>query len=210
MQEDISSIEDSIASLFFVEEDLSLGKKMSLYFRKSTNPANFLSRDMVEKLHFSLANLPQIIKHFNLREDSLEASIMKETLQYCEDEKSGDKCCYSLESMIDFATSIIGKQVMAISANINKDIKMEYKVQGIKKLPCGAESVICHKIPFPCAVFYCQKAENMDVFIATLVGSEGTTLNAPAVCRKNTNSGEPRKCPICHFLLDDDVLWIAK
>ena len=146
----------------------------------------------------------------------------KRQLEYCEDNKGGDKCCTSLESMVDFATSVVGTQAKAVSANVDKDVQMEYKIQGIKKFPCGPSTVICHKIPFPCAVFYCEKVDKMSVFVVTLGGKDGSKMNAPAVCHDDTNSWhhdqwifqqlnvKPGSGPICHFLIDDDVLWVAK
>jgi len=217
-----ASIEDSMASLFFTEGDLSLGKKMNLHFTKSPNLAPFLPRDLVDKLPFTLENLHEVLNQFDVSDDSTEAKVMKETLTYCEDNKDGDKCCNSLESMVEFAKSIAGNTVKAISSNVDKDIKMEYKVQGVKKLPCRPHAVTCHKIPFPCAMFYCQKEEKIIVYIANFVGSDGSTINVPAVCHQDTSSWDPNhwvfkifharpgSCPICHFLLDDDVLWIGQ
>jgi len=218
----VTTVETSVQSMFFVENDLSLGKKMNVHFLKSTNMAPFLPREMLAQLSFTEAKFPEILQTFNLSATSQEATILKETLKYCEDDKPGDKCCTSLETMIDFATSVVGQSVKAISTNIDRDMNMQYKVQGIKKMPVGQQAVTCHKVPFPCAVFYCQKVEKMSVFIATLVGTDGSTINAPAVCDEDTSTwdqgswifqaihAKPGSCPVCHFLLDDDVLWMGR
>ena len=218
-------IKDSVASLFFAEADLSLGKNMNLHFTKGTNDAPFLPREVINSLPFSVSALPEILHHFNLKANSRQAMIMKETLEYCDDTKGDDKCCTSLESMVDFATMMVGKQLKAISANLDKDMKMEFKVQNIKKLPSTPKAITCHKIPFPCAVFYCEKIEHVTVFIPTLVGADGTRIHAPAICHDDTDSWDHNHWffhenlnhdlpgssgPFCHFLLDDDVLWIPQ
>jgi len=123
--------------------------------------------------------------------------------------------------MIDFATCILGDNIMAISANIDKDVQMEYRIKGIKKLPSNGESVTCHKIPFPSAVYYCQRVAKTTMFIVTLMGTDGSKINAPAICHEHAACdskhhefeiahNEVRSCPVCHFLLDDDVFWITK
>jgi len=60
------SIKGSVASLFFSEADLSLGKKLNLHFIKTTNDASILPRAEVKKLPFSLAMFWEIISHFHL------------------------------------------------------------------------------------------------------------------------------------------------
>ncbi|XP_021986814.1 BURP domain-containing protein 3-like [Helianthus annuus] len=94
------------AALFFFENGLHLGKEMNLYFTKNDQKATFLPREIADSIPFSSNKLPQIYNEFSVNPDSVEAKIMKQTLEECEkpsNEGEERYCATSLESMVDFS-----------------------------------------------------------------------------------------------------------
>uniref|UniRef100_A0A6N2NIK2 BURP domain-containing protein n=1 Tax=Salix viminalis TaxID=40686 RepID=A0A6N2NIK2_SALVM len=83
------------------------GKMMNLQFTENTNTATFLPR---QKSTVS-----------SVKPGSREAEVMEETIRECENpgvEGEEKDCATSLESMIDFSTSKLRKNVQAISTEV--------------------------------------------------------------------------------------------
>ncbi|KAK9274078.1 hypothetical protein L1049_018892 [Liquidambar formosana] len=210
-------------AIFFLEKDMHPGTKMNLHFIKSTNEATFLPRQIAKSTPFSSNRLPEILNHFSVKPGSMEAEIMKNTIKECEEPgiKGEDKfCATSLESMIDFSTYKLGKNVQAISTEVEKETKMQkYTIAvGVKKV-AGDKSVVCHKQNYAYAVFYCHTTHTTSAYLVPLVGADGTKAEAVAVCHKDTSAWnpkhlafqvlkvEPGTVPICHFLPEDHIVW---
>ncbi|KAL6980490.1 hypothetical protein U1Q18_022128 [Sarracenia purpurea var. burkii] len=99
---------------FFTEKDLKKGTEMPLHFTTSNRAATFLPRQVAEKIPFSSAEFPEILERFSVKPNSKEALIMEKSIKECEDTgiKGEEKyCATSLESMVDFSTSKLGKKV---------------------------------------------------------------------------------------------------
>ncbi|KAL4560373.1 hypothetical protein LXL04_032523 [Taraxacum kok-saghyz] len=142
----------------------------------------------------------------------------------CEDkgiEGEEKYCATSLESMVDFSTSKLGKKVKAISTEVNTNEStplQTYKIEGAKKLAAD-KAVVCHKHNYAYAVFYCHKTVSTRVNIVSLVGVDGTKAKAVAVCHTDTSRWNPEhlafqvlkvkpgSVPVCHFLPQNHVVW---
>ena len=82
----------------------------------------------------------------------------------------------------------------------------------------GDESVVSHKQNCPYAVFYCHVTQNTTAYMVPLVGADGTTAKAVAVCHIDTSEWNPMHLafqvlkvklgtvPICHFLPQDHII----
>jgi len=80
--------------------------------------------------------------------------------------------------------------------------------------------VACHNLDYAYAVFYCHKFTATKVYVVSLVGLDGTKANAVAVCHRDTSGWNPKHLafqmlkvkpgtvPICHFLSEDEVVWV--
>nr|CAD1834090.1 unnamed protein product [Ananas comosus var. bracteatus] len=107
--------DDRDVALFFLEKDLRPGATFTLHFTKTAPngaAATFLPRSEAESIPFSSAKIENILKHFSIDQNSVEAEEMKNTLHECEEPAvNGEKktCATSLESMVDFATSSLGR-----------------------------------------------------------------------------------------------------
>ncbi|XP_068318102.1 BURP domain protein RD22-like [Pyrus communis] len=209
------------ATLFFLEKDMRPGTTMNLNFTRNSNTANFLPRKTAELIPFSSNELPEIFNQFSVKSESVEANIIKQTIEECEaagirgEEKY---CATSLESMIDFTTSKLGRNVQAFStAVLEKGGTMS--IISVKKL-AGDKAVVCHKQNYPYAVFYCHATKPTRAYVVPLRGSDGVKAKAVAICHVDTSEWDPQHLafqvlkvkpgtiPICHFLPSDHVVWV--
>ncbi|KAB2623327.1 dehydration-responsive protein RD22-like [Pyrus ussuriensis x Pyrus communis] len=209
------------ATLFFLEKDMRPGTTMNLNFTRNSNTANFLPRKTAELIPFSSNELPEIFNQFSVKSESVEASIIKQTIEECEaagirgEEKY---CATSLESMIDFTTSKLGINVRAFStAVLEKGGTMS--IISVKKL-AGDKAVVCHKQNYPYAVFYCHATKPTRAYVVPLRSSDGVKAKAVAICHVDTSEWDPQHLafqvlkvkpgtiPICHFLPSDHVVWV--
>ncbi|MGI4699485.1 BURP domain-containing protein, partial [Klebsiella pneumoniae] len=181
-----------------------------------------LPRNVADSFPFSSKKLPEILTKFSIKENTLESKEMKKTIHDCEapGNKGEEKyCATSLENMIDFATSKLGKKVNAVSTDVKEESKMQkYKVVGLKLL--AEQAIICHKKNYAYAVFYCHKTNKVKAYTISLVGNDGTKVKAAAICHPDNASWNPKHLAfqvlnvkpgtvsVCHFLPDDQVVWV--
>lgn len=218
---------DPKVALFFLEKNLRPGSKLTLHFPKtSPSTSTFLPRQVAKSLPFSSKNLPQIFDRFSVAPKSLEAELIEETIKECETPGivGEDKyCATSLESMVDFSTSKLGKRVTLISTEVEKETKLqEFSVSNLAKKSTRDKAVVCHKLSYPYAVFYCHSTEHTRVYEVGLVGADGTKVDAVAVCHTDTSAWNPKHLafqvlkvkpgtvPVCHFLPQGHVVWVSK
>lgn len=212
-------------AFFFLEKDLHQGTEMKLQFTKNDQKATFLPQQVADSIPFSSNKLPQILNEFNVKSDSEEAEDMKQTLSECENEGiEGEEkyCATSLESMVDFSTTKLGKKVKAILTEVNAKettLLQKYMIKGAKKLAAD-KAVVCHKQKYVYAVFYCHKTVSTRAYAVSLVGEDGTEAKAVAVCHTDTSKWNPKhlafqvlkvkpgSVPVCHFLPEDHVVWV--
>ncbi|XP_038898409.1 BURP domain protein RD22 [Benincasa hispida] len=217
-------------ALFFLEKNLHPNSKFTLHFPKQTTPSStrFLPRHVATSLPFSSQKLPQILTRFSILPTSFEAETIRNTIQECEAPGviGEDKiCATSLESMVDFSTSRLGKEVTLISTEVEKetDLQSFTVVNLAKKSPSTADSAVaCHKLSYPYAVFYCHFTQRTRAYKVSLVSADGTKADVAALCHTDTSAWNPKHLafqvlkvkpgtvPICHFLPQDHVVWVSK
>ncbi|KAL3500504.1 hypothetical protein ACH5RR_039597 [Cinchona calisaya] len=218
--------DDPNVALFFLKKDLQFGTSMNLQFVKSADTAPFLPRKVSDSIPFSSKYVPEILNKFSVNQESLEAENIKKTVKECEEPgiKGEEKyCATSLESMVDFSTSKLGKNVQAVSTESQMDTKSQkYRMLGVKKLNINDKAVICHKQNYVYAVFYCHTTKTTEAYMVSLVGANGAKAEAVVVCHKDTEGWNPKHLafqvlkvkpgtvPICHFLPEDHVVWVPK
>lgn len=216
--------EDPNVALFFLEKDVHPGAKINLHFTKSSNRATFLPRQVAASIPFSSNKLPEILTKFSVTPQSEEADMIKETLNECDSPsvKGEEKyCATSLESMIDFSTSKLGKDVQALSTEVEKETGVQtYTVTRVEKKTSGEKSVVCHKQKYAYAVFYCHATQTTETHLVSMEGADGVKAKAVAVCHTDTAAWNPRHLafqvlkvkpgtvPVCHFLPEDHIVWI--
>ncbi|CAL1373512.1 unnamed protein product [Linum trigynum] len=216
------------AAIFFLEKDIHAGKVMNLDFTESHHVSTFLPRQVAGSIPFSSEKLPEILNQFSVEPESQEGKTMKNTVEECERPaiKGEEKyCATSLESMVDFSTSKLGRNVEAISTEVKGregQMKQEYEIKdGVKKLP-GYRSVVCHNQKYAYAVFYCHTTQTSRAYVVPMEGADGKKVNAVAVCHTDTSGWNPKhlafqllkvkpgSVPVCHFLPQDHIVWVPK
>ncbi|XP_034682622.1 BURP domain-containing protein 3-like isoform X3 [Vitis riparia] len=207
----------------FLEKDLHPGTKMAVRFTKTSSAAHFLPHQVAESIPFSSNKLPEILKRFSMKENSAEAQMIQKTIKQCETPAIVGEvkyCARSLESLIDFSTSRLGKNIRVLSNEVEADIQ-EYKFgEGVKMV--GEKSVVCHQLNYPYAVAFCHTLHMTKIYMVPLVGADGTRVEAVAVCHRDTSTWDPKALvfqslkvkpgtlPICHFLPNGHIVWVPK
>ncbi|CAL5321396.1 unnamed protein product [Camellia sinensis] len=209
---------------FFLENDLKKYTKMTLQFTKTTTSTTFLPRQVAEKIPFSSKKMPQILDYFSVKPNSKEAKAIKQTIKECEEpgiKGEAKYCATSLESMIDFCCTRLGKSIQAISTEVKKESPLQtYTIEGVKKMASDA-AVVCHKQDYAHTVFYCHTTQTtIKAYKVSMVGVDGTKAEAVAVCHTDTSDWNPKHLafqllkvkpgtvPICHFLPEDHIVWV--
>lgn len=223
--------DDPNAALFFLEKDMIPGKKLSLHFTESTeNAASFLPQEVAEKIPFSSSKLNETFKILSVKSGSLKAETMKKTIKECEEKgiRGEEKyCATSLESMVEFATSKLGRSLWALSTEVNKESEatmlQKYRMTvGVQKTG-WKKAIVCHLQKYPYAVFYCHKNVATRAYYVPLESEDGESrVKAVAICHTDTSEWNPKHLafqvlkvkpgtvPVCHFLPEDHLVWIPK
>ncbi|KAL1532488.1 BURP domain protein RD22-like [Salvia divinorum] len=217
--------DDPNVALFFLEKDLYAGNKMNLHFSKPTGEEAFLPRHLADSMPFSSNKLPEIYSEFSVKPGSSEAEAIKKTIQECEDtELLGEErfCATSLESMIDFSTSVLGKDATAVSTEADSTERKVYRIKSVTRLPSDKPVVACHKQEYVYPVFYCHKTNTTVAYRVSLVGAGGSKADAVAVCHRDTSEWNPKhlafqvlkvtpgSVPVCHYLPENHIVWVSK
>lgn len=217
--------EDPNVALFFLEKDLHSGNTMNLQFSQPTSQQPFLPRHLADSTPFSSKDLPEILAKFSLKPGSGKAAAIERTLRDCEERgvKGEERfCATSLESMVDFATSVLGKGAMAVSTESGSSGKRAYRIDAVRRLPSEKAVVACHQLEYAYAVFYCHSTATTVAYSVSLAGDRGGGARAVAVCHRVTAEWNPEhlafkvlkvkpgSVPVCHFLPENHVVWVSK
>ncbi|ONK66646.1 uncharacterized protein A4U43_C06F10510 [Asparagus officinalis] len=122
--------------------------------------------------------------------------------------------------MVEYATSTLGtRHVSALSTVMSKEgaPDQEYVLSRVKKMS-GSNFVACHARKYPYAVFYCHTVQGLTAYQVSMVGEDGTTVEAVAACHTALAGPDPVRylrglkvkpgtVPVCHFLPQDDIVW---
>uniref|UniRef100_A0A7N0TMJ0 BURP domain-containing protein n=1 Tax=Kalanchoe fedtschenkoi TaxID=63787 RepID=A0A7N0TMJ0_KALFE len=214
-------------ALYFLESDLRPGKVMKMEINRRENEVSgFIPRRVAETMPFASDNMKEVFRRLGIRPGSESVKMMAETVKECEgDANAGEvkQCVTSLESMVDFIATALGKKVRAVSTVADRDGKIQNFViqKGVEKLS-GDEAAVCHKENYPYAVFFCHALKGTRSYLVPLAGADGMKAVAAAVCHVDTSSWNPEHValrvlnvkpgavPVCHFLPEYDVVWTRK
>ncbi|GKV16578.1 hypothetical protein SLEP1_g27200 [Rubroshorea leprosula] len=192
-------------------------------FTKIENRATFLPRAFADSMPFSSNKFSDILKLFSMDPKSAGAKVMKQNIEDCERAAIGGEvkyCATSLESLLDLSVSRLGKKIHVLSTEVEKETKNEDFTIGKGGKNMGEKNIVCHKMKYPYAVFFCHSIDKTDVYKVPLIGSDGTKVKAIAVCHKDTSTWNPRhvvfqvlkvkpgSVPICHFLGKESIVWV--
>ncbi|KAL3654063.1 proteinric peroxidase [Castilleja foliolosa] len=190
---------------------------------------SFLPRTIVSKLPFSTSKLNEMKKIFRAGDnESSVSNMMIEALGDCERAASvGEtkKCVASIEDMIDFATSILGRNVVvrSMAMNVNRTYSRKVVLGNVKGINGGkvTKSVSCHQSLYPYMLYYCHSVPNVRVYEADMFDPEtNEKLNhGTAICHLDTSAwsathgafialgSSPGQTEVCHWIFEGDMTW---
>ncbi|XP_074287035.1 BURP domain-containing protein 6-like [Silene latifolia] len=212
-------------SLFFLEKDMKPGHQMTMNFTQTKNGATFIPRDKARTIPFSTDKMPQILREFSVQPGSEEAQTIEETIKGCESEGVPGEhkyCATCLEDMVDYVKSTLGRNVKTISTEVTNgfDKGQNYTFGKVIKAARDDNVMVCHKLNYAYAVFYCHKTKGTSPHIVSLISETGTDANVVAVCHKDTSSWNPKhlafqvlnvkpgSLPVCQFLPEEHIVWV--
>jgi len=214
-------------SIFFSEEELRPGTKLDTHFPKTKDLTPLLPRQVAERLPFSSEKINEILEIFAVKPKSENVEIVQKAINYCEEPVvNGEEkyCATSLESMVDFVTSKLGKNVDVITTEVEKETMSEkfWVKDGVKMISSDANVIICHHMKYPYVVFFCHQVVNTTAHLMPLEGEDGSRVKAAGICHKDTSEWNPEyiafeilkikpgTAPVCHLIPQGHLLWYAK
>lgn len=221
----------SSGTIFFLEKNLGIGTKFSvdLVRLQSAETLYFIPAVVANQIPFSTKQLSVSLDKLHIPSDSMMASTMNQTLQECERSAMiGEnlKCVTSLESMIDYTTSELGtNNVNVFVSNVSKITAsglQQYSIASIHfESKPTSRVVACHTLGYAYLVYFCHQIKDTRMFRFSLKSDEGNSAIMVAVCHEDTSQWSPEHIafkmlnvkpggePICHFMTEDNIVWIA-
>ncbi|XP_022961767.1 polygalacturonase 1 beta-like protein 3 [Cucurbita moschata] len=212
---------------FFRESMLRKGTVMAMPDIRDKMPKrSFLPRSILSKLPFSSSKLEVMKQIFHAGDNSSMETMMTETLRDCERTPSAGetkRCVGSVEDMIDFATSVLGRNVVVRTTENTKGSKGNIMIGAVKGIEGGkvTESVSCHQSLFPYLLYYCHSVPKVRVYEAELLDptSKATINHGVAICHLDTSAWSPAhgafialgsapgRVEVCHWIFENDMTW---
>ncbi|KAI3988402.1 hypothetical protein MKX01_031620 [Papaver californicum] len=206
---------------FFRESNLKTGNVMPMPDITDKMPKrSFLPRSISSKLPFSSLKTSELKSIFHADENSTMEGILKNTVGECErvpSEGETKKCVGSIEDMIDFATSVLGQNVVVRSTETVKGSKQDIMIGQVKGINGGqvTKSVSCHQSLFPYLVYYCHSVPKVRVYEAEILDAKTKEKinKGTAICHVDTSAwspthgaflalgSKPGKTEVCHWIL---------
>ncbi|KAF3786442.1 Polygalacturonase 1 beta-like protein 3 [Nymphaea thermarum] len=213
---------------FFREKMLKTGTVMPMPdIRDRMPPRSFLPRSVSEKLPFSSSKLGELKQLFEAGDDSAMAKTIQKTLAECERKPTkgeSKRCVTSIEDMIDFATSMLGKKVDLRSTDSTAGSGKNVEIGEVKGLDGGriTRTVSCHQSLFPYMVYYCHSVPVVRAYEADIldVDSKKKINHGVAVCHLDTSAwgpshgaflslgSKPGEIEVCHWIFENDMVWV--
>ncbi|PKA62040.1 BURP domain-containing protein 12 [Apostasia shenzhenica] len=209
---------------FFRESSLKKGTVMPMPdIRDRMPPRSFLPRSIAGKIPFTDASVVEI---FKFPAGSFMAKAVKSTVGDCERSPSrGEtkRCVTSAEDMIDFAVSVLGRDIVVRSTDSSNGSKGKILIGEVKGVDGGrvTKSVSCHQSLFPYLVHYCHSVPRVRVYEAEIlaVDTKEKINHGTAICHLDTSDWSPThgafvalgpapgKIEVCHWIFEGDMTW---
>ncbi|KAG8495211.1 hypothetical protein CXB51_012783 [Gossypium anomalum] len=200
--------------VFFFESKLRPDTKMNLKVLTSkASKTVFLPRPVADSIPFSTKKFAQVLNYFSVQPKSAESKILKKIIEDCETP--------TIEGEEKFCAISLGKNIQLLSGELEKETqnpKFSIGDQWVKLM--GKSEIVCHKMDYAYAVFFCHSIAKTDVYRVPLVGADGIRATILAICHEDTSAWspghlafqtlkvKPGTVPICHVLSIDAFVWI--
>ncbi|KAM7250406.1 hypothetical protein ACFE04_022289 [Oxalis oulophora] len=212
---------------FFRESMLKQGNIMPMPDIRDKMPKrSFLPKSLLSKLPFSTARLDEMKNLFHAGENSTMEKMIVDSLHECErapSEGETKRCAGSAEDMIDFATSVLGNNVMVRTTENTNGFNKNITIGAVKGINGGkvTKSVSCHQSLYPYLLYYCHSVPKVKVYDAEILDAKTKEKvnQGTAICHLDTSSwspthgaflalgSSPGKIEVCHWIFENDMTW---
>lgn len=212
---------------FFRESMLKKGVVMPMPDVRDRMPKrSFLPRSISSKLPFSTSKVSEMKKIYHAGDNSTMEKMILNTLAECERAPSrGEtkRCVGSVEDMIDFATSVLGRNVVVRTTDNVNGSKKNILIGSVKGINGGdiTQSVSCHQSLFPYLLYYCHSVPKVRVYQADLLdpNTKAKINHGVAICHVDTSAWSPThgaflalgsgpgRIEVCHWIFENDMTW---
>ncbi|KAK4780797.1 hypothetical protein SAY87_016903 [Trapa incisa] len=212
---------------FFRESMLKAGNLMPMPDIRDKMPRrSFLPRIISSKLPFSSSRLAELKQTFHAAANSSMESMIVAALVECERAPSqGEtkRCVGSIEDMLDFATSVLGRDVVVRSTENVAGSGKEVLIGRVAGVYGGkvTESVSCHQSLYPYLLYYCHSVPKVRVYDAEILdpSSKDVINRGIAICHLDTSAWSPThgaflalghgpgRIEVCHWIFENDMTW---
>ncbi|XP_021895851.1 polygalacturonase 1 beta-like protein 3 [Carica papaya] len=212
---------------FFREKMLKQGTIMPMPDIKDKMPErSFLPRTIVSKLPFSTSKINVLKQIFHAEDNSSMDTIISDALKECERAPSpGEtkRCVGSAEDLIDFATSVLGRNILVRTSDNVRGSKQQIMIGSIKGINGGkiTKSVSCHQSLYPYLLYYCHSVPKVRVYEADILDptSKEKINHGVAICHLDTSQWSPGhgaflalgsgpgRIEVCHWIFENDLTW---
>ncbi|TXG56305.1 hypothetical protein EZV62_017618 [Acer yangbiense] len=212
---------------FFRESMLKKGTIMPMPDITDKYPkTKFLNRNLVPKIPFSSSKFSDMKKMFHASDNSGLERIIKDAVKECERKPNlGEtkRCVASAEDMIDFATSVLGRDVALRKTENYKGSKQNILIGSVKRINGGkvTKVVSCHQKLYPYLLYYCHSVPDVAVYEADILDpkTKKKINHGVAICHLDTSSwfaghqafqalgSGPGQIEVCHWIFEKDLIW---
>ncbi|KAI4302235.1 hypothetical protein MLD38_038010 [Melastoma candidum] len=186
----------------------------------------FLPRSIVSKLPFSSQEMDEMKHLFGAENGSPTAGWIEAAVKECEREPSAGetkRCVGSAEDMIDFATSVLGRNAAVRTTEGINGSTAEVMIGRVDGIDGGrvTRSVSCHQSLYPYLMYYCHSVPKVRVYEADILDRDGGARinHGVAICHLDTSTwsvshgafvalgGGPGQIEVCHWIFENDMTW---
>ncbi|CAI9109185.1 OLC1v1008960C2 [Oldenlandia corymbosa var. corymbosa] len=212
---------------FFREKMLETGAVMPMPDIKDKMPKrSFLPPKILSKIPFSTTKIHELKKIFHSSPNNDDSRIFDDALSECERAPSAGEtkwCSGSGEDMIDFATSLLGKNIAVRSIEGTRGSGENIMIGSVTRINDGriTKSVSCHQLLYPYLLYYCHSVPMVRVYEADILDpkSKSKINHGVAICHIDTSTWSqdheafvalgsgPGKIEVCHWIFENDFIW---
>ena len=213
--------------IFFRESMLKKGKVMPMPDINDKLPErSFLPRSISSKQPFSTLKVTELKHFFHAGGNSTMETMIVKSLSECKGAPNpGEtkRCVSSAEDMIDFAVSVLGRNIDILTTKNANGSKQNIMIGSIERINGGkvTNSVTCHQSLFPYLLYYCHSVPKVRVYQVDILDPNFKTKinNGAAICHMNTSDWSPTheaflalgstpgRIEVCHWIFQNDLTW---
>ncbi|MCI00584.1 polygalacturonase-1 non-catalytic subunit beta-like [Trifolium medium] len=225
-EEDPAKFHQSLEGIFFRKYDLEEGKVMRMPDIRDNNPKRyFLPQSNVKNLPFSTSKKNEVKLLFKAATNSTFENMLMLSLTECEETVKGEvrKCVASIEDMVNFARTMLGKNIVVATTNNSQGWKNDVLIGQVNVTENTINNVVCHQELYPYLMYLCHYVPQSRAYRVEISHPRTKKIinQGIAACHLDTSNwnpehlafkvlgGSPSQFEICHWLMVNEFLWVG-